>query len=320
MGILRMGILRSNRIGGAPTPATVSITSTPTTLFEQQENTGDAIEGTTTAADGSTATATVNGQTLGTDTVSGGAFSITGYPTAAMVGTGVTVEVTVDGASDTSTTNVRAGTANWDAKRGVTVATGVSAWVDQIGGISADQSDTTQQPAYPGSASVAFDGTDDNLLLDGDVTTETSHVVVIPVNVNQSNQFQYFFDAYSGRLLFGIQDAEWWYFDGIVRLSGTTVTAGNHILAWVLDGVGGTGDIWLDGSKIATLSYTARQLAAGSGAIEIGTNWSNSGGAFTEGDIFNIYIASGASVPLTDTEVQALMAQIDDYHGLGVIP
>jgi hypothetical protein len=128
-------------------PDTVTITSTPTTLFEQQENTGDAIEGTTTAADGSTATATINGQTFGTDTVSGGAFSITGFPTAAMIGTGVTVEVTVGTGSATSTTNVLAGTAYWDAKRGITftqseVDADLTAWT-QDGATTYDNGDGT---------------------------------------------------------------------------------------------------------------------------------------------------------------------------------
>jgi hypothetical protein len=308
---LSLGLGPSRSAGGD----TVTITSTPTTLFESQENTGDAIEGTTTAADGSTATATVNGQTLGTDTVSGGAFSITGFPTAAMVGTGVTVEVTVGTASDTSTTNVRAGTVNWDAKRGVTTATGVSAWVDQIGGISADQSDTTEQPAYPGSASVDFDGTDDSLLLDGDVTADTSHVVVFAVSLDTAGG--YLADAATGRLIMGVHSGFWAFYDGAWRDSATAASTGDHVLAFVFDGSGGTADIWLDGSKIDSgLSYTARAIG---GFTRFG---SNNGGlaAFLEGDILDVYVASGASVPLTDTEVEALMAQIDDYHGLGAIP
>lgn len=57
------------------------------------------------------------------------------------------------------------------------------------------------------------------------------------------------------------------------------------------------------------LTYNMRALAA------IDNDY-----VFWSSDIYNIYIASGSSVPLTDAEVQALMKQIDDYHGLGVIP
>lgn len=57
----------------------------------------------------------------------------------------------------------------WRADLGVTVATGVSSWVDQIGGVAATNATGAQQPALTAVSSVGsqpavtFDGTDDSL-------------------------------------------------------------------------------------------------------------------------------------------------------------
>lgn len=51
----------------------------------------------------------------------------------------------------------------WDKRSGITIATGVSAWVDRVQGASLSQATGTKQPAYNAVTGLTFDGVDDFL-------------------------------------------------------------------------------------------------------------------------------------------------------------
>lgn len=52
----------------------------------------------------------------------------------------------------------------WDKRTGITIATGVSAWVDRVQGATLSQATGTKQPTYNASTGLTFDGVDDFLL------------------------------------------------------------------------------------------------------------------------------------------------------------
>jgi hypothetical protein len=120
MGVLRRNPLRRNAnalrvnhvgVGAAPDTVTIDKVTQSSTTNSIYTNGRCRIEATTTAADGTLFTFTVDGETAGTATSLGGALYLDFLVTAAMVpaagsGNPATVEVTDGSISDTTTVNV----------------------------------------------------------------------------------------------------------------------------------------------------------------------------------------------------------------------
>lgn len=128
---MRTGLGYGYGLGLIGTLLGVSILTLPDILVSGESAT---VAGTSNA-EGQTVTVTVNGQTFGTDTVSGGAWSIAAAPTDAMKGNAVAVVATVAGVTASSTTHVLPSgiVAGFDARLGVDTTTAsidpdVGAW------------------------------------------------------------------------------------------------------------------------------------------------------------------------------------------------
>lgn len=274
-----------------------------------------SITGTTSAPDGSTVDVIVNGEVWGSDTVSGGAWTVEGTPTAAMVGDDVTVEATISGASGTTTTDVVLGTAYWGGDIGVADTGGlIDSHTDQIGGVVAAGSGGTR-PTTDGSADIFDVALSQKLDIGSGVSSETSHLVifVMDVTIGPPRRTMLEFDSFGFRL---DTDGIVRYYDGANK--GTQkVTSGPHVITYDLDGVAGIGEIRADGAVLETgLSYTPKPLTA-SVAARIGATSSDT--YHFHGKQYAIWIASAAATPLTAAQIAEFETQLANHH-LGGMP
>ena len=87
---------------------------------------------------------------------------------------------------------------HWRADTGVTIATGVSSWVDQAGSYDAIQATTSKQPAYSdtsganGLDGITFDGTDDFLRVASLTLTQPFHGFMVFKMVSHTEVSYYF--------------------------------------------------------------------------------------------------------------------------------
>jgi hypothetical protein len=102
----------------------------------------------------------------------------------------------------------------------------------------------------------------------------------------------------------------------INRVGIGDIFSGTHVVTWIIDGAT-SGRTRVDGSDVESgISVSATDLT---GVIALGNSWDGNNDRWFA-NYYGIYVAASSSVPLTDAEIEALEKQIDDYHGLGVIP
>jgi hypothetical protein len=139
----------------------------------------------------------------------------------------------------------------------------------------ASQATTASQPLYNSATGLDYDGTDDGLAFAAGLGAHTSHTIVAAIQQETTGVVGYVIDGDNGgaRLGVGVDAAgDLFYFDGAVRAGTAPANLGTgvKIVTWVLDSVGGTGIVRLNGAQVDSDSYTTRDW---NGTVAVGSRY-----------------------------------------------
>lgn len=120
----------------------------------------------------------------------------------------------------------------WRSDLGITTETGVSSWVDQVGGVDFVQATTTRQPALTaaslnGHATVDFDGTDDALAGTLAVVAQPITMWLVLKEWTDVSSSDYQFVGEDGTTNFYLRQAA----DGLYRMAAATAQTGPSIVS-----------------------------------------------------------------------------------------
>jgi hypothetical protein len=207
----------------------------------------------------------------------------------------------------------------WDKRTGITIATGVSAWVDRVGAKSITQATGSKQPAYDATTGVTGDGVDDFLsgasgilngaagftyVIDGSASSGT-YWLSYGLNICAmyvSTQLRCFMDA-------GANVNEW---------SSALTTPWTHAVyassgQWS-DGVTGQKNVYKDGVSSGSRT-TSQDMSGGSfGSNTINLFAGSSGGVSVSNLSARHVIVIPSQQPLaTITQIGTLLHSIEGY-------
>ncbi len=123
-----------------------------------------------------------------------------------------------------------------------------------------------QPPIVTGLNSLRmFAPSDDGLLITTLSSTSNQYTYATILKAIALDSARFIMDSQTERMIVAVGNItgdEWGYFDGAWHNSGDTNDTNNHIIVFVLDGSGNTGEIYLDGVQILSTTMASRDISA----------------------------------------------------------